>query len=83
MKGMNKMVNQCRLKCMYTNIRSIMNKDKIDEFRLEVINSYVDILGISESWMHGGIVEAEISIPGFTVIRKDRVVGLGGKQRGG
>src|SRR3989442_15718191 len=68
---------------MYTNVRGIMNKVKIEEIRLEVLNSKVDILGISESWMHEGIGDAKISIPGFAVFRRDRDVGLSGKQRGG
>src|SRR3989442_888635 len=83
MKYKNKIVREHSLKCMYTNVRSIMNKGKIEEIRLEVLNNKIDILGISESWMHEGIGDAEISITGFTVFRRDRDVGFTGKQRGG
>lgn len=60
-----------------------MNNCKMEELRLLVQNNRLDIVGITESWLHEGIGEAEIGIPGFTVFRRDRVIGMGGRQRGG
>lgn len=66
---------------MYTNLRSIMNKSKLDEIRYVLQNKGVDILGITETWLHEGIGDAEIAISGYKIFRKDRVKGA--KVRGG
>ena len=60
------------LKCMCTNIRSILNKNKRDEIKLRVLDNEVDILGVTESWGSNKIEDEELEIPGFTLFRRDR-----------
>ena len=40
------------VRCMYTNLRSIMNKEKKDELLLRMTIGRVDILAVMESWTH-------------------------------
>ena len=44
---------------MYVNARSIMNK--LDELQAVSLEEQPDILGITESWTHDGILDAELS----------------------
>jgi len=69
------------LNCMYTNIRSINNNFKIQELQSRLKEYDVDILGITESWTKSEIGDAELSIKGYEMFRKDR--NMGGKSRGG
>ena len=71
------------LKCMYTNVRSLMNRIKRDELIIRLKENSIDILGITESWTHEGIEDAEIAIPGYNLFRRDRNIVEGGKERGG
>lgn len=68
------------LNCIYTNIRSIMNKNKRDEIELLLAENKIDIIGIAESWTTEDIADAEISFKGFSLFRKDR---RNDKTRGG
>jgi len=65
-------------RCMFTNVRSIMNNNKLDELRHELVEKDVDLLGIAESWTHVDISDAEISLEGYEMFRRDR-----GDRRGG
>ena len=69
------------LKCWYTNSRSILNRHKRDELELVILEDKLDIIGITESWLHDGIRDEEVSIKGYSMFRKDR--NLTGKERGG
>ena len=60
------------LNCMYTNVRSVFNNNKREEIKLMLKNKDIDILGITESWAHKEIEDAELSIEGYTMFRKDR-----------
>ena len=70
-----------KINFMYTNVRSLMNKQKRDEIGWMLENNRVDILGITESWTHEDISDAEINFSGFTLFRRDRKIGA--KARGG
>ena len=61
------------------NARSIVNKR--DELELLVKDEDLDIVGISETWLSETISDAEISIDGYTIVRRDRVSDT--KKRGG
>ena len=63
---------------LYTNSRSIVNK--IDELRLLIAshNSLIEIISISESWLHYDIPDCCITIPTYNVIRSDRQNRIGG-----
>ena len=58
-----------------------MNKHKRDEIGWMLENDEIDILGITESWTHEDILDAEINFPGFSLFRRDRKIGT--KIRGG
>lgn len=82
MKG--KIVNNSgniNFRCLYTNIRSILNNHKREELGMLLNEHKVNILGISESWANENIDDAELSFSGFSVFRRDR--SLGEKKRGG
>ena len=57
---------------MYSNFRSIMNKNKRDEIETLLLEKQIDILGITESWTHSEIEDSEINFYGYTLLRKDR-----------
>ena len=57
---------------MSTNIRSIMNINKREEVGLLLQENDVDICGITESWTHEQIEDAEIQYQGYTLFRRDR-----------
>jgi len=67
------------LTCVYFNARSIMNKR--DELELCLTHEKPDIVGITETWTYEDIQDSEICIEGYTLLRKDRVIG--NKMRGG
>ena len=54
---------------------------KREELEMEVRRREIDIIGITESWMHDGIEDREVNMEGFTLFRRDR--GRGDKKRGG
>ena len=37
-----------------------------------------DIIGITESWAHKDMVDAELMLPGYVMFRKDRQERMGG-----
>lgn len=83
----DKKLEQCKkpmkgkIKCMYTNIRSILNQNKREEIDYRLTSEKIDILGITESWANVNILDSELHFKDFTMFRKDRDVG--DKLRGG
>ena len=71
-----------QLKCMYTNVRSLMNKNKRDELRQKLLDDEIDMLGLTESWTHEEVGHGEIEFSGYVCYRKDRNRSKG-KERGG
>ena len=67
-----KRVEREKLSFMYTNIRSIMNNNKLDETSKKAHEEEIDIIGITESWTNEDIQDAEIGILGYNLYRKDR-----------
>jgi ribonucleases P/MRP protein subunit RPP40 len=61
-----------KLHFMYTNIRSLMNNNKMEEIEILLRERSIDVLGVTESWTHEGITNAEINIQGFSLFRRDR-----------
>lgn len=68
-------LNKCEhIKILYTNIRSLFNKNKRDEIECEVkLNNY-SVVGLTETWANENISDEEMNIPGFRLYRKDRQV---------
>ena len=59
-----------RLKCLYFNARSIVNK--LSELELCMDIEKPDILGITETWLTNSILDSELTFEGYTVLRRDR-----------
>src|SRR5437867_4739279 len=74
-------VRESRIRFMYTNIRSLMNNNKREEICAIIKEQNIEILGITESWTNENIANSEISLPDFTLYRKDRIIG--DRTRGG
>ena len=66
-----------KLSCVLVNARSIGNK--LEELQLCAAVEKPNILAITESWGKEEIVDGEISLPGYTLFRRDRKDG----RRGG
>ena len=58
------------MKIGHLNVRSII--DKIDEIRLIISKTKLDLLCISETWLHEKINDNMINVPGYTIVRRDR-----------
>lgn len=72
----NELSQSGRIKVGHINTRSLYCH--IDEVKL-LINKYnFDFLGISESWLNSNISNAAVSIPGYGILRRDRLFGWGG-----
>lgn len=59
------------IKCMYVNARSIMNKR--DELELYLKEEQIELLAITETWLHENISNNEINFNGYNLLRKDRI----------
>ena len=64
------------LKCVCLNARSLVNK--MGELRLMVEDVEPDIIGITETWTRPDMGNAEFSLKGYQMFRKDREVRRGG-----
>ena len=83
-KEKQRVINEHSVMCMQANVRSILNRHKREELQLMMLEQNVDILGITESWMHGTVNDAEVSMIGYRMFRKDREMNsAASKCRGG
>ena len=55
---------------VYWNVRSIVNK--LEQIHQYISNNGIDVLCISETWMHERISDAQIKLKGYNLIRLDR-----------
>ena len=62
--------NENKLRCIYMNARSIVNK--IKELKVMIEEENVDIIAITETWLNDNVTDDEVSINGYTLFRKDR-----------
>lgn len=53
----------------------------IDELRVFIVESKIDFLAINESKLDNTIYDHEVCIPGFEIVRKDRL--FNGRNGGG
>ena len=60
------------LTCLYLNARSVLNK--LDIFHATVDATKPDIIGITETWAHDDVIDAELNIDGYIMFRCDRVL---------
>ena len=64
------------MKCFLVNARSILRQ--IDHLRVRVKDENPDVIGITETWLHEDILDREIQIPDYNIIRRDRKDGRKG-----
>ena len=64
-------------KVAHLNVRSLVNK--LDDISHLVRSKSFDIFSVSETWLNPTILDTEIDIPGYTLVRHDR----NGKRGGG
>ena len=58
------------LNIIHFNVRSLL--PKISEIHSYLTNKHIHIISVNETWLDDSVSDNEISIPGFTVFRKDR-----------
>jgi hypothetical protein len=56
--------------CLYMNAQSIINKR--DELAIVVEECSPDIIGVTESWAHEEIYDAELELANYKMYRQDR-----------
>ena len=61
-----------RLNIGRLNVRSLLRK--LDKVLLLVQESPFDILTISETWLNHSISDSEVSLSGYSIVRRDRRV---------
>ena len=64
------------LKISHLNVRSLL--PKLDDIRILLKDGPFDIFTISETWLNASILDQELHIPGYSVIRQDRADKQGG-----
>ena len=57
---------------MHLNIQSLFCKNKFDMFQQQMIDSGIDIICLSETWLKDGIHSNYIEVPGYNIMRLDR-----------
>ena len=55
---------------MLINARSLINK--IDILRARIISEKPQIIGVTETWAHRDILDRELHVQGYNMIRRDR-----------
>ncbi len=46
--------------------------NKLDELNNLASLSHIDIIGVTETWLHGEVKDHEVSLPGYVLFRQDR-----------
>ena len=64
------------IKCVCLNARSIINQK--NELNIMVDDIKPHIIGITESWAHNDITDAELGLEGYVMFRKDIIGRRGG-----
>lgn len=64
----------------HLNIRSLL--PKLEEFKHYFLDGSIEVIGISETWLHSKIETALVQVEGYQMIRQDRNH-LTGKRGGG
>ena len=63
-------------KCLCANVQSLFGK--IDELKLLTSEENFDIMFLTETWLTDDISDGELSIPGYSIFRRDRFNRKGG-----
>ncbi|KAF8569718.1 hypothetical protein P879_01816 [Paragonimus westermani] len=70
------LTSRSSVSCLYTSTQGLLSK--LAEFRDTMASGTFSLVGLTETWLTDEITDADISIPGFSVLRSDR-----GSQGGG
>ncbi|KAF8568817.1 hypothetical protein P879_08818 [Paragonimus westermani] len=70
------LTSRSSVSCLYTNTQGLLSK--LAELRDTMASDTFSLVGLTETWLTDEITDAEIAIPGFSVLRSDR-----GSQGGG
>ena len=70
-KGIQGNTSKAKIICVCLNARSIINKK--NELNIMVDDIKPHIIGITESWAHSDITDAELGLEGYVMFRKDRI----------
>jgi hypothetical protein len=66
----SKCLNKKGFLFIHLNVRSLRNK--LSELQLIANQAKVAVISVTESWFDESIANTEVSIPGYSIIRKDR-----------
>lgn len=64
---------------LHLNIRSIL--PKMDEVKDAFLDSALQIVGFSETWLHSKIESSLVQVEGYQLVRQDRLCNV--RKRGG
>ena len=70
-KGIQGNTSKAENKCVCLSARSIINKK--NELNIMVDDIKPHIIGITESWAHNDITDAELGLEDYVMFRKDRI----------
>ena len=68
-------------KLLHVNVRSLMKK--IDQIRLTVSGSKLDVITMSETWLNSSLGSRLVGLDDYVMYRQDRDCKIAGKKRGG
>lgn len=68
------LTNVSGLKLAHLNVRSLksIRNNTIDQVRSLLEGQSIDVFAVSETWLNSEVSDAEVSIDGYTLYRKDR-----------
>jgi hypothetical protein len=62
----------------HLNVRGL--RSSMDELKVFMSNQSMDVLTVSETWLNSTIIDSEVELPGYYLLRKDRESGNGNQQ---
>ena len=66
------------LKAAHINVNGLLTSTKLQEIKLILCNTNIDILGITETKLHKKVEDSKLEIEGYKFFRRDREVNSGG-----
>ncbi|XP_058983890.1 uncharacterized protein LOC131804754 isoform X1 [Musca domestica] len=75
-EGLSGKLTYGHLNCQ--SIRPSRFNNKIDELRSLLVGSGISIFGVTESWLNSAVSSKSLVVPGYKLVRSDRVGRVGG-----
>jgi exonuclease III len=60
----------------YQNVRGL--RTRVDELYLSSVENNYDIIALTETWLHAGIMSTELFVSRYSIYRHDREISRGG-----